>query len=212
LQLTHCIFDFDGTLADSLSFMFTLYNENAKDWGVRPVPSEAIEMIRHSNSRAITDILGISTLKLTQVTYQMRKQMRNHVAKLKCFDGIPEILQSLHKQGYRLGVVTSNDESNVKTFFQQHQLPLLDIVMSVRQFFGKAHYLKQLMKQHQLDPQHIIYIGDETRDIDAAKACGIRSCGVTWGVNTREALEQSGPDFIIEEPHELQQIISQIRT
>ncbi|HCB75650.1 MAG TPA: HAD family hydrolase, partial [Sphingomonas bacterium] len=43
-------------------------------------------------------------------------------------------------------------------------------------------------------------IGDETRDIEAAQRCGIRSGAVHWGYAHREALAAVGPDFGFESP------------
>ena len=59
------------------------------------------------------------------------------------------------------------------------------------------------MKDKDLKLSEMIYIGDETRDIQAAKKAGIRSAAVTWGYNSRKALEAQSPDYLIHSPQEL---------
>ena len=54
-----------------------------------------------------------------------------------------------------------------------------------------------------LAPENVAYVGDETRDIQAAKKVGLRSVAVTWGLNTHDALAASSPDHIVLTPDDL---------
>jgi phosphoglycolate phosphatase-like HAD superfamily hydrolase len=60
---------------------------------------------------------------------------------------------------------------------------------------------------HKLDPSKVFYIGDETRDIEAAKKAGIKSIAVTWGYNTKAILDNSNPDFLCESTDALKETI-----
>jgi phosphoglycolate phosphatase-like HAD superfamily hydrolase len=48
---------------------------------------------------------------------------------------------------------------------------------------------------------------DEVRDIEAAKKSGIKSIAVAWGYNTKDALIKENPDFLVNSPDELINII-----
>jgi len=63
------------------------------------------------------------------------------------------------------------------------------------------------MKTFTLDPSVIAFIGDETRDLKAARKAGVRTIGVTWGFNRREALHQENPDDIFDSPVELIKLV-----
>jgi phosphoglycolate phosphatase-like HAD superfamily hydrolase len=56
------------------------------------------------------------------------------------------------------------------------------------------------MKERQLQPKEIMMIGDEIRDIEAAQETGVHMAAVTWGYNSRAALEASAPDYLFETP------------
>jgi phosphoglycolate phosphatase len=52
-----------------------------------------------------------------------------------------------------------------------------------------------------------VMIGDRSYDIDAARANGIRSVGVSWGIGDQAELEQAGADVIVNSPGELQRLL-----
>ncbi|MFZ1324135.1 MAG: HAD hydrolase-like protein, partial [Candidatus Saccharimonadales bacterium] len=56
---------------------------------------------------------------------------------------------------------------------------------------------------HGLKRKDTVYIGDETRDIQAARMAFIRAVSVTWGFNTRRILEKQRPAYLIDTPEEL---------
>ena len=49
----------------------------------------------------------------------------------------------------------------------------------------------------------VAYVGDETRDVNAARRVEIQTVAVTWGMNTRRAFEPFEPDYLFDEPGEL---------
>ena len=62
------------------------------------------------------------------------------------------------------------------------------------------------MVKQALHPSNVLYVGDEVRDIEAAKKAGIRIAAVTWGYNSKKALEAYKPDYLVTKPEELLQI------
>ena len=116
-----------------------------------------------------------------------------------------DTLTALKAQGYRLGIVTSNTRSTVDSFLNTQQLDsLFDFVHAGRGLLGKARILRRLVKQYRLQPAEVLYIGDETRDVEAAQQVAIATIAVSWGFNSRVVLEQQNPDVIIDDPRELQ--------
>ncbi len=68
----------------------------------------------------------------------------------------------------------------------------------------KRQKIRELLKDHQLDPNETLFVGDMEHDIETAKWGGTRSCGVLTGFNTREQLTRTQPDLIVENLAELQ--------
>ena len=54
-----------------------------------------------------------------------------------------------------------------------------------------------------MDPAQLFYVGDEVRDVKACRKAGVPVVGVTWGFNSRDALEKSGPSLVVDHPSEL---------
>jgi phosphoglycolate phosphatase-like HAD superfamily hydrolase len=71
--------------------------------------------------------------------------------------------------------------------------------------FGKGRVIQRLLRRHHLNPEDVIYVGDETKDIEAARKIGIKVISVSWGYNSSQALAAEHPDFLIYRPEELLQ-------
>jgi phosphoglycolate phosphatase len=203
------IFDFDGTIVDSRKILINIVNDLADEFGYDKVTEE--EAIRLSNLSS-QDILRQSAIPLYKIPFLLRRVQREfnkHIVKLQPFAGIKEIVTSLQAQGYYLGIVTSNTQSNVVDFLEHNQLTCyFEFIYSANHIFGKDKIIKKLIKQYQLPLEQTFYVGDETRDIKAAKKSKIRVVAVTWGFNSAEVLAKYHPDFLIDQPAQLSQILS----
>ncbi|NES07303.1 MAG: HAD hydrolase-like protein, partial [Okeania sp. SIO2F4] len=74
--------------------------------------------------------------------------------------------------------------------------------------FGKHRAIKKYLKSENIQPEEMVYVGDETRDINAAKKAKVKAIAVTWGFNSREALSEYQPDALVEQPQELIEVIN----
>ncbi len=61
-----------------------------------------------------------------------------------------------------------------------------------------------------MNSEEVIYVGDETRDIEAAKKINSKVIAVSWGFNTKEALARHNPDFLIHQPSELLDVMGSL--
>ena len=86
----------------------------------------------------------------------------------------------------------------------QHQCQdYFDAIVGGVSLFKKAGELKKIKKQYSIDHNDIVYVGDETRDIIAAKKVGVRSVAVSWGYNSESALKDLQPDILVKTPEQL---------
>jgi phosphoglycolate phosphatase-like HAD superfamily hydrolase len=138
----------------------------------------------------------------------LRRELSREIPHLQLFAGMKPVLRSLKQQGNHLGIVTSNSRENVVAFLTAQALPdIFDFVESGLTLFGKDKVLQRVVKQQRLNPADMIYVGDETRDIEAARKMGIQIISVTWGFNSEQALAAENPDFLIHQPEELLQVL-----
>lgn len=193
------VFDFDGTLVESVKAMVQIINNLSDIYNFRKVNESEIEDFKKNGSKQMIKKLGIPLIKLPKIITEIRKGLNKQIETLMPVKDIPKIIRLLSKRGYRLGILTSNSSTNVKSFLKRNNLEYFDFVHSESNFFGKDKVLKKLKKQL----KNLIYIGDETRDIEAAQKCDIKVVGVTWGLNTKECLCDSNPDWLVSNPSEL---------
>lgn len=206
------IFDFDGTLADTLDALVSITNHLALEFGYRSTTPEEIPKLRNLSSREIVRLSGVSIFKLPFLLRRIRDNLHGKIQGLNLIPGIKEALIQLKKEGNCLGILTSNSEENVRVFLEKHGIQdLFSFVYSENSLFSKDRSIRKLMKKNHLRPEEIIYVGDETRDIDAAKKIHVKVIAVTWGFNSRQVLAQYKPDFLIHQPSELIEVTGNLK-
>lgn len=202
------IFDFDGTIADTVDALVTIANRLAVDFGYIQISANELTVLRNLTAREIIKYSGVSLLKIPFLVKKVKGELKNKIKDLESIPGIKEALIELKNHGYRLGIITSNSQENVSEFLKCHHLDdLFEFIHSGVTIFGKTTIINNVLRQKQIKPQIAIYVGDETRDVEAAKKANIKVVAVTWGFNSPEALAKENPDFLINHPSELLEVI-----
>ncbi|WP_017319422.1 HAD-IA family hydrolase [Mastigocladopsis repens] len=207
------IFDFDGTIADTVDALVSIANRLAQEFGYIQITHEELALLRNLSSREIIKYSGISILKIPFLVKKVKAELKSKIKELKPISGIKEALIVLKNEGYRLGIITSNSQDNVTNFLKANDLDnLFDFIYSGVTIFGKTTIINNVLKQKQIKPQEVIYVGDETRDIEASKKANIKVIAVTWGFNSQEVLAKQNPDFLIHHPYDLLEVIKGLRS
>ncbi|MEL6164078.1 MAG: HAD-IA family hydrolase [Cyanobacteria bacterium J06628_3] len=205
------IFDFDGTIADTVDALVSIANSLAVEFNFAPITPEEFVLLKNLTSREIFKYSGIPLFKIPFLLKKVKRELKNKIPELKPIQGIPEALLELKENGLRLGIITSNSKGNVKEFLKINNLDnFFEFVHTGVTIFGKTTIINNVLKQKQIKTQEVIYVGDETRDIEASKKAQIKICSVTWGFNSEEALAKEHPDFLIHHPRELVEVVNSI--
>ena len=197
------IFDFDGTIAKTFDLIIKITNRLSGDLGYKKMSEKNARLLKNCETKKIFRILGLSPFKLPFYLERLRKEMNDEIEFAKPVSGIKKVLPELRKRGYRLGMVTSNSKENVKKFLKKNNLDLFDFVYSGSSIFGKNRLISKALKERKLRPDETFFVGDETRDIEAARKSKIKIISVSWGFNSKEVLKKQKPDFLISKPAEL---------
>jgi phosphoglycolate phosphatase len=197
------IFDSDGTLADTLPWMRSIFNELAEEHGFRRVEPTDSERLRDLQGRALLRELGLPLWKLPRVMGSMRRRMASHTGQLLPFPNVGETLHRLTASGVQLAVVSSNSRENVERVLGMETARLIAYFGCGVSMFGKASRLRQILRQSGAPPQQAIYIGDEIRDGEAASKAGIAFAAVTWGQHSLAALRAQNPSEIFTAFHDI---------
>ncbi len=201
------VFDFDGTIADTLGETRKIFNELAPEYGIRQVEEHEVSELRHLSLKEILSKLKIPSRRVPSIIARGTKMMRNNIDRLQLINGMKETLTELRENTDSFGILTSNTTANVDVFLQNHGIrDLFDFVSSTSKLTGKSRHLRAIRKTFSLEHSEIIYIGDELRDVKAAQKAKIPHAAVSWGFNSRESLAKAKPTYLFDHPTELFQI------
>jgi phosphoglycolate phosphatase len=196
------IFDLDGTLVDSFPWFKRVLNDVADRFRFRRVAEEDVEELRHLSTRELLAHLQVPSWKLPFIARHMRKLKADPTVKISLFEGVEPMLRTLFKSGVQLALVSSDSEANVKRKLGD-LAALFTYYDCAASLFGKPAKFRRVIRRARASPSHVIAIGDETRDIEAARAVGIACGAVCWGYAAPEALRAQQPDFVFERMEEI---------
>lgn len=201
------LFDFDGTIARTVEEGVRVFNRMARQYGFREITRENAELLRDKGPKEVMKELRVSMLKIPLVLGGLRNGVKRKIGGMTMPDGVRHALLELRKNGYALGIVTSNSKDNVLRFLKHNEIEVFDYVHAGSGIFSKARAIGKAVVRNNLKRVEVVYVGDEIRDIEAAQKNHIRAIGVTWGVNSRKGLEGAHADFVVDRPHELTDIL-----
>ena len=198
MSLNIILFDFDGTIADTFTETVEMFNHFAQKYGYNRIGENDVEVARHMNAFQLLKFVRIPKRKVPFLLRKGRKMLYKNLDKIKVFDGIREVLEWAEQNDIPCGVVTSNSKKNVERFVLINHLANIHFVRSSSRLMGKHREFRKVLKKRSIEKENAIYIGDESRDIEAAHAAGMKVVSVLWGYNSKQALSDHHPDFMAE--------------
>jgi phosphoglycolate phosphatase len=201
------IFDFDGTLADSAPWFRAIFNDIAEQHGFRKLSADELESLRGLPNSAIIRRMGVPAWKLPLIANTMRKLVTRDAHQITRFAGIDSLLAGLAETGVTIAIVTSNSEANVRLILGETNTRHITRYACGASLFGKAAKFRALLRALEIPAARAIAIGDEVRDIDAARAAGLAAGAVGWGYATGHILRAQQPDYFFERLEDIRQLL-----
>jgi phosphoglycolate phosphatase len=197
------IFDSDGTLADTLPWMRSIFNDLADTHGFRRVEPHEQDRFRDLHGIELLRELRLPPWKLPRMVSDMRRRMAEHVGKLSLFPGVSDMLHRLSAAGVQLAIVSSNSRENVEHVLEADNARLITWYGCGVSILGKTSRLNQALRKCSVSAAQAIYIGDEVRDAEAAAKAGISFGAVTWGHHRAEVLRAQNPTHVFTRVEEI---------
>ncbi len=209
------IFDFDGTLADSLEIFVAAINTGLKEFGFPRVPEEKIrKLVGIAPPQMVKELIGERPdPKRLKVMIQRVLELFDQVApaRVRLFDGVRSMLVHLEVNHLKLAVATSQWQASVAAQISALGLDgVFDRVLGGDEVSqGKPHpeMVRTLLEGFQVKPGRTLLVGDTTFDLEMGRAAGVDTCGVTYGSHSREQLEAEHPTYLAHAPFELLEFI-----
>ncbi len=210
-----CIFDFDGTLANTMDSIAFFVNKTLNEYGIDSIDTNIIQSFVGTGARDLIkrclDYSG-SNLPCDEVLSKYLSHYDSDPCYLvEIYDGIFDMLTSLKEEGYDLAVLSNKPHSSTS--------------LIIEKLFPKNTFYKYLGKSDKFkkkpDPEAVNYIangyskencyfiGDSDVDIITGKNAGMKTIAVTWGFRTEDVLKAENPDHIATSAREVTDIILQ---
>ncbi|MBX9773852.1 MAG: HAD hydrolase-like protein [Xanthobacteraceae bacterium] len=190
------IFDFDGTLADSFPWFCRILNEVADRYGFRRTESHEIDALRTMGGRDLMRHFSIPAWKMPFIANYIRKRKSQELDQTRLFDGVDRTLRELSDAGVALALVTSNSEPNARAILGAENANLIRTYECGVSMFGKASRFRRVLRRTGTPAADAICIGDEIRDLEAARKAAIAFGAVVWGYTAPEALIAQTPAMV----------------
>lgn len=206
--MKHIIFDFDGTLVDSLPVVVKIAQTMVPNLDLSP---KTQTVLREMPARELIKHSGIPYWRIPSLLIRGKKMLAKHLPELKTFTGINEVIKQLHQDGIKMSVVSSNSEENIRKILRREAIEqYFSGVYGNVGLFSKTRAFKVVLRDQKTRISQAIYVGDEVRDIESAKKAGLPIIAVTWGYNGQKVLEKYQPDYLVKAPQELLKVIESV--
>ncbi|WP_198551842.1 HAD-IA family hydrolase [Pseudoalteromonas sp. 78C3] len=205
------IFDWDGTVMDSVTKIVNCIRSSAESLNLVPPSDEAIKNIIGMSLEKAIDVLFPDNVAQHQALISGYKyQYSVDTTPTPVFANVVSVLNALKEQGIVLAVATGKGRGGLERLLEQSQL---------RHFFSatrtsdealskpSADMLYQLLEELGISAQDAVMIGDTQIDMTMAKAAGMDRIGVTMGVHNAQQLNKLSPVATVDNYLQLQQVL-----
>ncbi|MBQ4145761.1 MAG: HAD family hydrolase [Clostridia bacterium] len=211
-----CMFDLDGTLADTLVTIAHYVNITFKDYGFEEIPVEDFKQLVGAGSKVLIQRAlkwhGANPDEFEIIHTDYRKRYDADFMYLTTpYEGIIEMLKRLKENGTQIAVISNKDDRTTKNVVEKlFGDKLIDLCIGARKdvpLKPAPDALLEVIKHFNADKKNCFYIGDTGTDMETAKNAGVFAIGVLWGFRDKAELTSSGADTIAAKPSEIIKII-----
>jgi len=183
------LFDLDGTFADTAADLARALNQVRAEQGLAPLPPEVARPHTSSGARGLLKA-GFGVAPGSEGYGLLRQRFLDLYEKELCvetrlFDGIPELLAGIAARKLPWGIVTNKGKRFTEPLLRFLAVDHLAacVVSGDSTPHIKPHPEPLLLAASllKLPPADCIYIGDDLRDVQAARAAGMRVVVAGWG-------------------------------
>jgi phosphoglycolate phosphatase len=204
-EIRTVIFDWDGTLSDSISRIVECMRGAAELIGV-PLPGE--QQVRDIIGLGLPEAVAVLfpdiddpslTRRLTEAYSQYFVAQEQTPSPL--FDGVLDTLAELRQSGYKLAVATGKSRRGLDRVLKSHDLTnFFDATRCADESLSKPHprMLEEILNRLETPATNAVMLGDSEYDIRMAHNARVRAVAVSYGAQSREHLLQSQPEHCID--------------
>lgn len=204
------LFDLDGTVLDTLPDLVNITNTVLAEWGMPGHTSEEISSYVGNGARMLlvrAAPAGTSDAVIDALLDRWRGAYPELGHKFtQPFEGIPEALDALKRQGAKLGVLSNKFDAATRDVIERFFPGVFDLVRGEGPETPRKPDpagLIKMMSDLEVVPEKCAYVGDSGSDMTVALRAGCLPVGVTWGYRNEDELRECGARVLIDVPQAL---------
>lgn len=208
-----CVFDLDGTLANTLQSIAYFGNGTLMAFGLPPIPAEEYKLLVGNGADTLMQRMlryvnaQLSPQEFQQFRKEYDRRYESEPMKLvTAYPGLKTLLQEMKCRGVRLGVLSNKPDNMTRFIAGQLYGSLPDIVRGQREGVPKKPdptAALEIAEALGLAPGDVLYVGDSGVDMDTGNNAGMDPCGVLWGFRGRDELIEHGAKYLAANASEL---------
>lgn len=206
------LFDFDGVLADTLDDLLNFAREVCTQLGLPRDPTPA-------------DLDALGTMSFVDYGRQLKLppqcidafvsqclqmfNQRSHPPRM--FEGMGQVITEAAKNNI-LAIITGNTTSTVEGFLKANHLrEYIRLIIGVEQKGSRSEKIRLALRELEQGEETAYMVGDAVSDIRAARETSVKSIAVGWGHQSPARLMMLNPDYLVNSPQELLELLKKIQ-
>lgn len=203
------LFDLDGTLTDSADGIIKSVSYALSKMGIEHNPEELVCFV---GPPLMDSFMTFYKMDETQSREAIRLYRERYGAtgifENRMYEDVPETMNKLLNDGYRLGIATCKPEKFAKIVCDKFDMTkyfeaICGTAMDAGVQTTKAEVIADALGRLGVSASETVMVGDRHHDIEGAKSHNMTSVGVTYGYARAGELESAGADYIIDSLKEL---------
>lgn len=207
------IFDWDGTLVDSVEHIADSLHQAATELGYPALEREAYRNIIGLGIEEALESLypGITRADMKAMREGYGRYFFTKATTPKeVFGGMAQMLVDLRAAGQGCAVATGKSRRGLdKALVSSGLGPHFDVTRCADETRSKPDpaMLGEILQFYRIEPHEAVMIGDTIYDMDMAQRIGMPAIGVEWGVHDRDTLARFGPRAIVQSVPDLRRAL-----
>lgn len=207
------LFDLDGTLIDSLRLILDSYHHTLAQHGL-PARTDA-EWLKGVGTPLTVQLAQwrdeLGTIEALIATYR-EYNLKHHDRMVTVYPGVLEAVREIKAAGIQTGLVTSKNRHGALRGLKLVGLEaLMDVLVCADEVTNPKPHPEPVEKAVALlgaEPGTTLYVGDSVHDMHSGRAAGVLTAAALWGPFGRQHLEEASPNFWLETPGDLIELVS----
>lgn len=215
-QYKACIFDLDGTIADTIETIAYFANQALIKFNLKTIQTNRYRYLVGNGAKnlvySMLDEIKEPHSSFEKVYTEYNKLYEaDFIYKTKIYDGVLEVLQNIKYSGIKCAVLSNKPDNVVRQVVNSlFGADFFDVCYGQREGVSKKpdpYMAMQIAKELDVSPKECLYFGDTDVDMLTGKNADMDTVGVLWGFRDYEELYNNGATYIVSEAKEIEDIL-----